>query len=385
MKRLAFLGAICLALGTLAIAPAAWAAGPTCTITGTDGNDTLTGTSGNDVMCGLAGNDMISGMDGDDWIDGGAGNDVVSGGMGNDTLLGHYQPVNLGSEGDFVCGVEADRLEGDDGTDNLFGGVGDDTLDGGMGTDSESGGWCNDTFLQGSAPNGNDNMTGGSNVGPDVDTVSYAGRTGNVNVSINDPGLQDGEAGEGDHVVNIANVVGGSGNDTLTGDAWQNVLDGGAGNDSLGGKAGYDTLNGGTGNDSMIGGTGVDTLNGGEGSDSIAGNEDGDTAYGNQGDDTIDGGKGLDFLYGGVGNDTMYAQMPGACCVGAQEQLYGQDGNDYLFGIDSKLYGNAGDDTLDMGCASPSSRAYGNGGPGFDIALINAGYPFLVDIEQVGC
>ena len=83
---------------------------------------------------------------------------------------------------------------------------------------------------------------------------------------------------------NIANVIGGSGNDPITGDAWPNVLDGGAGNDSLGGKASDDTLNGGTGNDSLIGGTGLDTLNGGEGSDSIAGNEDGDTAYGNQGD-----------------------------------------------------------------------------------------------------
>ena len=85
-----------------------------------------------------------------------------------------------------MCGVEADRLEGDDGNDNLVGGVGDDTLEGGMGTDWEWGGWCNDTFLQGIAPNGNDNMSGGWNGGPDVDTVAYAGRTGNVTVSIND-------------------------------------------------------------------------------------------------------------------------------------------------------------------------------------------------------
>ncbi len=36
---------------------------PTCTITGTSGNDTLKGTSGADVICGLGGNDTLQGND----------------------------------------------------------------------------------------------------------------------------------------------------------------------------------------------------------------------------------------------------------------------------------------------------------------------------------
>jgi len=56
----------------------------------------------------------------------------------------------------------------------------------------------------------------------------------------------------------IENAVSGSGNDTLNGNAFANILDGGAG---------IDSLNGGAGNDTLIGGTGNDTLDGGEGDD----------------------------------------------------------------------------------------------------------------------
>jgi hypothetical protein len=57
----------------------------------------------------------------------------------------------------------------------------------------------------------------------------------------------------------IENAVGGSGNDTITGNDAANLLSGGAGNDTLTGGAGDDTLNGGTGDDILNGGTGNDT------------------------------------------------------------------------------------------------------------------------------
>ena len=50
-----------------------------------------------------------------------------------------------------------------------------------------------------------------------------------------------------DTIRNIENVIGGSGNDTLTGDALANSFIGGAGNDLLKGGGGNDVLDGGAG------------------------------------------------------------------------------------------------------------------------------------------
>lgn len=58
----------------------------------------------------------------------------------------------------------------------------------------------------------------------------------------------------------IDNATGGSGNDTIIGNAIANVLKGGGGND---------TISGGGGNDTLIGGTGVDILTGGDGADTF--------------------------------------------------------------------------------------------------------------------
>ena len=54
--------------------------------------------------------------------------------------------------------------------------------------------------------------------------------------------------GEGsDTLVGILNVIGGTGDDALTGDTNANVLSGGVGADTLAGGLGNDTLAGGTG------------------------------------------------------------------------------------------------------------------------------------------
>jgi Ca2+-binding RTX toxin-like protein len=63
-----------------------------------------------------------------------------------------------------------------------------------------------------------------------------------------------------DTLTGIENVVGGSGNDILTGDAGANALDGGLGNDTLTGGGGNDTLTGGLGTDTLTGGAGNDTF-----------------------------------------------------------------------------------------------------------------------------
>jgi len=56
----------------------------------------------------------------------------------------------------------------------------------------------------------------------------------------------------------IETAIGGSGNDTIYGNAYDNVLRGGPGNDALFGGRGNDTLNGGPGNDAVTGGSGAD-------------------------------------------------------------------------------------------------------------------------------
>jgi Ca2+-binding RTX toxin-like protein len=69
----------------------------------------------------------------------------------------------------------------------------------------------------------------------------------------------------------IENVTGGSGNDTLIGNALGNILQGGDGNDILTGGSGNDSLQGGAGKNILIGGLGNDTLLGGASEDLLIG------------------------------------------------------------------------------------------------------------------
>jgi Ca2+-binding RTX toxin-like protein len=87
----------------------------------------------------------------------------------------------------------------------------------------------------------------------------------------------------------VAEVIGGSGNDTLTGDATPNqVLRGGSGNDAL---------RGGSNNAVLVGGAGDDTL--------VAGGAGDDTLVAGGGRNVLIGGVGADRLYGGAGDDIL--------------------------------------------------------------------------------
>ncbi|MEV8636053.1 hypothetical protein AB0395_30800 [Streptosporangium sp. NPDC051023] len=163
---------------------------PTCTITGTSGDDTLNGTNGDDVICGLGGNDTINGGNGNDIISAGGGDDIVDGGNGTDTLYGDY--------GD-------DAMGGGNGADTLFGGPGNDTNDGetllgGLlhlfdnGNDTIDGGPGNDDL---DGQNGNDTLI------DHTGTDTMAGNVGNDSIDV-----QDGVSGD------TAN--GGLGSDTCT-------------------------------------------------------------------------------------------------------------------------------------------------------------------------
>jgi Ca2+-binding RTX toxin-like protein len=85
----------------------------------------------------------------------------------------------------------------------------------------------------------------------------------------------DGETAntEQDKIMNVTHIIGGDGDDQLTGAAADDILEGGLGDD---------TLKGGLGSDSLYGDAGDDTLEGDEGDDYL---DSGATTNG----DTLDG------------------------------------------------------------------------------------------------
>jgi Ca2+-binding RTX toxin-like protein len=304
-------------------------------------------------------------------------------------------------------------------TDNEFtANGGNDVMDAGAG---------NDTFHEGSAANGADDMDGGTG----GDTCDYSARTNAVSVNL-DAADNDGEAGEGDNcggvVVtldvpigspsrdglggpggtivpgeggpeapqDVENVLGGSGNDVLTGDDEANVLVGNAGNDALSGNSGTDVLQGGDGNDVLNGGAGNDSLDGGAGTDTVdfgggaavvinmaagtasgQGNDTvtgGENASGTAGNDTIRGTSGNETLNGRGGNDTIQALSGDDVVNGGSgsDELGGGAGNDRISGGGGAdtIRGGGGGDTLNGGPANDTLM----GGRGDDSLFGGAGH-----------
>ena len=142
----------------------------------------------------------------------------------------------------------------------------DDTISGTTGVDVISGQGGNDLFK---ASNGADVSDGAAGVDtidftdlavPSI-TVTLAGASP---ADITIPG-QDTQS-----ILNIENVLGTTGADTVTGDSLDNYFVGGFGDDVLAGAAGNDTIEGGIGNDTVDGGVGSDTLYGGDGTDTVS-------------------------------------------------------------------------------------------------------------------
>ena len=64
-------------------------------------------------------------------------------------------------------------------------------------------------------------------------------------------------------------IIGGLGNDTITGTDFADTINGGDGNDTMTGVGGDDAMTGGDGNDTMTGSAGNDTLDGGSGANTV--------------------------------------------------------------------------------------------------------------------
>jgi len=239
----------------------------------------------------------IDGDDGDDDINGGAGDDVLNGGAGNDTVSG---------------GPGDDVLSGGAGNDNIFGGSGNDTVLGGGGQDITDG-------------------------GEGVDTVDFSDIGAPVIASL-DSGLASYQTGAGttivEQLVNFESLAGTEQGDQLFGDGNANSLAGNGGDDLLAGGGGDDTLLGGAGDDTLRGGGGNDVTDGGAGIDTAdfsdigvaveASLADGEASYspapdvgivdtlieienltGSENDDTLIGDGSSNLLAGNAGNDTI--------------------------------------------------------------------------------
>lgn len=198
------------------------------------------------------------------------------------------------------------------------------------------------------------------------------------------------------HVANKMSF--GNGNDIKFGADIASVLKadlmiGGAGNDSLSGREGSDTLYGDNGNDSLIGGNGADFLRGGNGNDALFGGAGDDNVAGDQGSDIINladgddwasGGDGNDIMDGGAGADTMLGNAGNDIVNGGSgnDALFGGDGNDIVNGEggDDAVYGGAGNDNVSGG--SGADLIVGEGGN--DILFGGAGNDTFVFTADFG-
>ncbi|MDQ0136605.1 T1SS-143 domain-containing protein [Neorhizobium galegae] len=229
---------------------------------GDTGNDTISGGSGDDYLNGNEGNDTIYGDGDNDWLDGGAGNDQLIGGTGSDTILG-------GTGNDTIYYASGE------GADRVYGGSGDDTL--------YINGTGNSDTLNVVVSNGIITQFAGGTVqdvenialdmwgeGSTGDTLNYSGTASTEDITVD---LAAGTATGFDYIVDVENVTGGDGNDTLTGTSETNTLIGGAGNDTFTGGAGADTLTGNTGADTFkfASGASAVSIGGGGNGGSISG------------------------------------------------------------------------------------------------------------------
>jgi VCBS repeat-containing protein len=201
---------------------------------GTKGKDFLKGTDDKDILQGLDGDDKLKGEEGDGCLDGGKGNDTLDGGTGNDGLNG---------------GAGDDCLKGGDGNDCLDGGKGNDTLDGGKGHDILKGGADND-HLEGGSGNdlyvfdlkhdkGRDKIVETTKGG--IDTIEFSGY-GDIKIDLSQTKAQSITSHLVLEVINVENVAGGQGNDSIRGNDRDNILAGRGGNDTLRGSKGHDSF-----------------------------------------------------------------------------------------------------------------------------------------------
>jgi Ca2+-binding RTX toxin-like protein len=383
---------------------------------GMDGADHLQGGDGDDTLAGGAGDDRLyaaANADGADTFVGDEGSDTAdysartapleltlangAAAEANDGLPGEGDDLTQTME-NVVGGRANDVLVGNGSPNELRGGPGNDRIASGpagtCATDADRlfGDEGDDVFELGAASDCADRVSGGAG----YDVATYHDRATAVTVRHDDV-ANDGAPGEGDDIrTDVEEIVGGNGNDTLSGGNVAVRILGCGGDDTLTGSPLADSLSGGPGADVVSGLAGDDTL--------LESGMDAGCASSVLGLSSPNRGAGADVLNGGAGifdivdygqrteplaltlcaDDTAAAGAGVRCANSGDdgaagerdnvinvEVVEGGDGDDRVEGCaaDEWLRGNGGDDVLLSGGGNDTldggaGRNTLQGGPG---------------------
>ena len=388
-------------------------------ILGGAGNDTISGDNQVNRLNGGSGDDLLgASLGGNDTLDGGAGTDTASYASFDSTQAINIS-LNATNDGTGVVTItgtqQTDTLIG---IENITGGAGNDLMGGDANQNQLVGGAGNDNLM--ASVGASDTLDGGD----DVDSVSYAAFTNSVNIALNNGNGSATSNGQTDTLLNIENVIAGSGNDVLSGDSNANSLNGGAGNDTLIGSVGAnDTLNGGIDTDtvdysafttdmavSLATGTAIadsqtdsllniENVTTGSGNDLLLGDNKANYLSANAGsdrllasiggNDSLDGGEGVDTVdYSTFTSSVTLSLLDGTATSNSQsdslisiENAIGGTGNDSITGDSTvnRLSGGDGNDTLDggdgadhlIGGANTDTASYASSAVGLSASLSN--------------
>gem|GEM_PF-6201668 len=338
---------------------------------GTNFNDTIVGDTSNQQYYGLEGDDIIDGGEGLDIIDGGDGNDLatyasladsvsvssnrVTDSNGNiENLVNIERIAGTNFNDNFVGTVDDNIYLGLDGDDEFIGTLGNDLITGGSGTDhldysslssaltlnapQEFVTTTDDASLR-TDFSGIERVTGSSN----IDLIDYSTADNNVTANLTTNIVQE-SGKQSFNVLDFENIITGQGNDTITGNIGNNIINSRQGDDNIYATDGIDTINGGLGTDTFHINTTQDgsinldaqTITGftgefiendtiidienitqtGDGNTTLTGNASDNTFITGGGDDnitfssgndTIDSGSGIDtFDYSNINSDTNF-------------------------------------------------------------------------------
>jgi len=344
-----------------------------------NGIATVIGSAGGDTFIGgiWSGVGTAIGGGGTDWVSyknasSDATVNLAAGGNAGSAATNHLSGIE-----NIIASDHGDWLTGDALANSFISGAGADTIDGGDGRDV---------------------------VDYSSDLAAHV-----INLTTN---TNSGGYAAGDSLVNIEVVIGGSLNDTLTGDATQSTtLFGGAGDDTLAGGTGADYFDGGIGNDvvTYAGGAAVKVNQGTTIPGGVATTGDQyvniETIIGSSGNDTFFGGTSLGSatMDGGLGSDLIdyeyLAVGPGVTVNLASGVNGGAAAYDHFVNIENirgsqnsdtfVASGSGGTISIDGGSGSDWISYAQNGGQSVTIDLYNqqssgaASNDHLVNIENI--
>ncbi len=165
-------------------------------------------------------------------------------------------------------------------------------------------------------------------------------------------------------VIGTAVNITDGGSHAVTFDGFENfTILTGSGDDTITVGDGANIVRTGDGNDTITVGNGHNTIDAGAGNDTVTAGDGGNAIWGGYGNDTITAGAGNDYVNGGVGDDTLTGG-------GGNDTLDGREGNDTISGGagNDDMIGGIGINTLDGG-ADTDTADYSLSTKAVDVSL----------------